>query len=296
MKKRLITGIAILIWIVAVFLLKFYLQAEVLGRKAGSLIFDFCLMIIAVIGAYEMTRALGDKMIKTEKVLAVLFPIAVMPLASLIGMQATVIAMLVAAVVTLSLFVVRYSVATIEGIAYTFLIFCYPTIILALLVAVNHIEMFTNGKIDSFAPLLTTFVVSPLADVFAYTVGSIVKGKKLCPAISPNKTVSGAIGGLIGGTLGGIIAYFVPWLLGAKVHYFSNIGFDLLLFGGLGFVCSVLTEFGDLVESAIKRKLGIKDMGNILPGHGGMMDRIDGLLFASPLMVIVFCVILPLAL
>ena len=59
MKKRLITGIAILIWIVAVFLLKFYLQAEVLGRKAGSLIFDFCLMIIAVIGAYEMTRALG---------------------------------------------------------------------------------------------------------------------------------------------------------------------------------------------------------------------------------------------
>ena len=96
--------------------------------------------------------------------------------------------------------------------------------------------------------------------------------------ISPNKTVIGAIGGLVGGALGAGIIYFT---YNAIAGSFENMGLWLTVYLLIGLLAAAATEFGDLVESCIKRKLGLKDMGKIMPGHGGVMDRIDGSLFAA---------------
>jgi phosphatidate cytidylyltransferase len=118
------------------------------------------------------------------------------------------------------------------------------------------------------------------------TYSKIKKGnvKRLCPRLSPKKTVAGAIGGTIGGALGGLIVYFVFRSLADTVYFFS----PLVLFIIVGVVASILTIVGDLTESYLKRKVGIKDMGKIMPGHGGIMDRIDGISVASVFIFFMF--------
>ena len=129
-----------------------------------------------------------------------------------------------------------------------------------------------------------------LTDTFAYFVGitysKIKKGevKKLCPKLSPNKTVAGAIGGLVGGLVGAII---VASIFHSKIAFF-DVKNPVLLFAFIGLIGAVVNQLGDLFESRIKRSLGIKDLGNIMPGHGGVMDRIDGILFLSAYFFIVF--------
>jgi phosphatidate cytidylyltransferase len=108
-----------------------------------------------------------------------------------------------------------------------------------------------------------------LTDILAFFVGRSLGGPLLWPRVSPNKTWSGAIGGLAGGLAGGI-----------AVAYASGSG-RLVSLGVLALALSVLAQAGDLFESAIKRRFGAKDSGRIIPGHGGLMDRLDGFLFAA---------------
>ena len=108
-------------------------------------------------------------------------------------------------------------------------------------------------------------------DVMAYFSGYLLGKHKLCPKISPNKTIEGSIGGILGSViLSGIFGYFVmPDLL---VH--------CLIIGVLG---GIVSQFGDLTASIFKRKMGIKDYGNLIPGHGGILDRFDSVLFTGPM-------------
>ncbi len=300
MKKRILTGLVIFAALIVFFLLKIYVQVEVFERKLGGLFFDAFIMFMAGAGAYEMTRAFKEKMVKAQRILAVVFPLGIFPLVAFIGLVGAIIWTGLIILVTLGLFIFDYKNITIESVAYTILVYCYPTLILSFLVSLNHMEdikVIPYYKFYTFeeglCALMLIFVVSPFADMFAFFVGSAVKGRKLSPEISPNKTVSGAIGGIFGGTLGGVIAYFIPQIFGYVPAYFGVKALNIVFFAAMGAVCALLTEFGDLVESAIKRRLGVKDMGKLLPGHGGMMDRIDGFLFACPVVVVVFCVILP---
>ncbi len=130
-----------------------------------------------------------------------------------------------------------------------------------------------NENAYGFIILFTAFVVSPLSDSVAYFTGIYLGKHKLCPKISPKKTWEGAIGGIIGGGVGALLVYLVfqPTL---------NIGAPWLYFVAIGLVSSVVNIFGDLIESVIKRRVGVKDSGKILPGHGGVLDRIDGTMFA----------------
>lgn len=114
------------------------------------------------------------------------------------------------------------------------------------------------------------FAVAWAADILAYLVGSMVGGPKLWPRFSPNKTWSGFIGGLIAGMIaGGVMA---AWLdMGALTGFWGAL---------LGLAAALATMAGDLWESALKRRFGVKDAGNLIPGHGGLMDRVDGLMFA----------------
>jgi phosphatidate cytidylyltransferase len=111
-------------------------------------------------------------------------------------------------------------------------------------------------------------------DTLAYFTGRALGGPKLWPAVSPKKTWSGAIGGLVGAVL---LSFVVLKAFGISVRP-SHIILTLLF--------SVATQSGDLFESAIKRRFGVKDSGSIIPGHGGAMDRLDGFIFAVALALV----------
>lgn len=115
------------------------------------------------------------------------------------------------------------------------------------------------------------------ADVGAYLAGRNLGRHKLAPQISPGKTVEGAVGGLL---------LCAAWALTAGVYVFPVQGLQILLLLGLTLVVAVFSIIGDLTESMFKRVAGIKDSGNILPGHGGMLDRVDSILAAAPVMVL----------
>ena len=132
--------------------------------------------------------------------------------------------------------------------------------------------------------LVLVFAVPLVGDMFALFVGSAVGGKKLCPAVSPHKTVAGAIGGL-GGS---VLAAMVVCAIAASVCNPATLAklpswWAYLLMGIFG---GVVGQVGDLFASLVKRHSGIKDFSNLFPGHGGMLDRLDSVLFMA---VLVFC-------
>ena len=119
--------------------------------------------------------------------------------------------------------------------------------------------------------LLTVILVTWLSDTGAYLTGRAFGRRKLIPHVSPNKTWEGLIGGL---ALATITSVLCAWLFGLDIN--------LALAALAGLVLAVVGVFGDLTESLIKRQAGVKDSGNLIPGHGGMLDRLDALLFTFP--------------
>ena len=113
------------------------------------------------------------------------------------------------------------------------------------------------------------FAITWSADIAAYAVGNTLKGPKLWPRFSPNKTWSGFVGGLIASMATGAMMASLP-MFSLNLAAAAVVG----LFGGLA------TMAGDLWESMLKRRFGVKDSGDLIPGHGGLLDRVDGLLFA----------------
>jgi phosphatidate cytidylyltransferase len=111
------------------------------------------------------------------------------------------------------------------------------------------------------------------ADIAAYFTGRAVGGPKLAPAISPNKTWSGAVGGLLGALLAAAV---LAWLWPGHAN-----GAGLARLAVLALPLAVMSILGDLYESHLKRRAGVKDSGTLLPGHGGVMDRLDGLVPAA---------------
>lgn len=117
--------------------------------------------------------------------------------------------------------------------------------------------------------MIYVFAIVWATDILAYFVGRAIGGKKLAPRISPGKTWSGAIGGTISGVIAGGAVSF---------SYFPQLTARTL---GLALFLSISSQVGDLFESFIKRRFGVKDSGHVIPGHGGVMDRVDGLVFAG---------------
>ncbi len=124
-----------------------------------------------------------------------------------------------------------------------------------------------------------------LGDSGAYFVGTFLGKHKLCPEISPKKTVEGAIGGVLTvGLVFAVYAFFYQ-MVQAKRGYLFEVNYPYLVISGI--ICGVLGIVGDLSASLIKRQFKIKDFGNIMPGHGGIMDRFDSVLFVAPFMMFV---------
>ena len=154
------------------------------------------------------------------------------------------------------------SMATLTGVVYI-VFFSY------------HIVLIDSVPADVGHPTYRLFVWIVIiaafgADIMAYFVGTLFGKRKLCPVLSPKKTVEGAIGGLLGAALFcGIFGYF----------FLNELTIHCLIIGLLGGAVSIC---GDLTASAFKRKMHIKDYGNLIPGHGGIMDRFDSVIFTAP--------------
>lgn len=144
--------------------------------------------------------------------------------------------------------------------------------------------MCVGGQYTSFYVVIC-LCVPWLSDAGAYFTGTFLGKHKLCPNISPKKTVEGAVGGIIFGILSGIVAgmIFSSFIYGADKVYINYGGLALI-----GVLNSVIAILGDLCFSLIKRSCSIKDYGTIMPGHGGLLDRFDSVIFTAPL-VYLFC-------
>ncbi len=160
---------------------------------------------------------------------------------------------------------------------FTMMVFAYPILPLSFLFAMNHLP-YEIGYIG----IVLIFAVSMLTDTMAYFVGMLCGKQKFIPEVSPKKTIQGVVGGFLGGIIGALICYFVFYY----TSWFSVLNIagstkSVLTLIGIGLVGSYVNQLGDLVASALKRKIGIKDYSNLFPGHGGFMDRVDGLMFEA---------------
>ena len=151
------------------------------------------------------------------------------------------------------------------------------------------------GMSSSLGTMLVIVIiaVTMCTDVFAYLFGMAFHKGILASQISPKKSISGAIGGLVGGVVASASIFLICTFL-LEVNPFA--GYELwrviTFFALSGVLGSAFVQIGDLVASAIKRKVDIKDFGRIFPGHGGMMDRIDGLMFASTMILVLSILLL----
>ncbi|MDO1583927.1 phosphatidate cytidylyltransferase [Rhizobium oryzicola] len=125
-----------------------------------------------------------------------------------------------------------------------------------------------DGDQPGLVAMLYVFAIVWATDILAYFVGRRIGGPKLAPRISPGKTWSGAIGGTMSGVIAGCAV---------SLAHFPGLSIRTVV---LAFVLSVASQAGDLFESFIKRRFGVKDSSHLIPGHGGVMDRVDGLVFA----------------
>ena len=152
-----------------------------------------------------------------------------------------------------------------------------------LLTALVRIHSGAHGRFFIMIP----FVLAFISDSGAYFAGRFLGKHKLAPTISPKKTIEGAIGGILGAILGMIIyGVILQFGFSFKVNYLAAI-----IYGVIGSVAGV---FGDLCFSTIKRQTGIKDYGNLIPGHGGILDRFDSTTIIAPLVEILL-ILLPVA-
>ena len=153
------------------------------------------------------------------------------------------------------------------------IVLCAGIVIPYMLTSLISLKAMPFGHLFVLLPIIAAF----LTDSGAYFVGMAIGKRKILPNISPNKTVEGFIGGIVIGVAGMMIYGIIL----ANFTALSVIFPALIVYGLVG---AVITEFGDLVFSFVKRKCGVKDYGRLIPGHGGVLDRFDSMIFTAPAM------------
>ena len=141
-----------------------------------------------------------------------------------------------------------------------------------LLSSIVKLALLDNGRVYCLLPFIAAF----LSDSGAYFVGIFLGRHKLCPRLSPNKTIEGSIGGFV--------CAIAAMLIYGAVLRVMDYEVELLVMAVYGFLGSLACQLGDLSFSAIKRECGVKDYGNLIPGHGGMLDRFDSMYWTAAMM------------
>ena len=253
----------------------------VIALFAPKIVTALCLGVMSSIASYEMLY--NTKLMRHPRMLiytmAVAFLVAIW---SFLGSVAVF-----AAVIAFVFFVMMFTEMMLSGmkISYTRASLCFTSglILPYMLCAIVRILMEPNGRFFVLVP----FAVAFISDSFAYLVGMKFGKHKLSPVISPNKSIEGVLGGMIVAVLGMIIYGLVLQL----VFEFHVNYFFVVIYAVVGSAAGV---FGDLCFSVITRQTGIKDYGNLIPGHGGILDRFDSMIMVAPLMEILLF-LLPMA-
>ena len=240
-----------------------------------------CVSIMAAIAAYELLK--GTKLVGHPRLIvySMLFA-ALVPIWSYFGCDHTA-ALLGALVFYILLF--AEMMAAYPKLPFAQLAMCVAAGLLIpyMLGALVRILVMENGRYYILMPFAAAF----LSDTGAYFVGVFFGKHKLAPVISPKKTVEGLFGGLITAILGMVIyGVVLRFAFDFEVNYLFA-----LIYGLLGSACGV---FGDLSFSVVKRQTGIKDYGNLIPGHGGILDRFDSVIVVAPL-IEALLVLIPMA-
>lgn len=248
-----------------------------LGTAVHYGFLDALIMSFAFVGTYEMYHTFRKSEYKNSPWAPLLLCVAIYPLWYFLGYKGILIALSLSICLALAVFTFKAEMELKDLLATIFSLI-YPMALVSLAFALSR-EFPCGGTFAiSFAIFLPVF-----SDTFAYLVGSTLGKRKLCPSISPKKTVAGAIGGLLGSVLCAV-TFFLLFDLYAVipvgyVSFSDSVAVRAVVFVVLGIVGGVLAEIGDLAASRIKRTINIKDFGNIFPGHGGVLDRLDSIMF-----------------
>ena len=236
----------------------------------GGYVFAAALAFFAFVAVFEMGRAFREKgyepFLIPAYVYAVLFPFANL----LIGESVLLPLMLLAMMAVMIRFLFsedRDVLKLLPSIA----VLAYPLAFLTVLAPVYELKAYTD---IGFSAALLAFAAPETADAFAYFGGTFFGKKKLWPELSPKKTVAGSISSVIGGALFGFLLLLLQKLWGGSVSGWLLVP--------MGLLAGISAQFGDLFASSVKRWAGIKDFSTLFPGHGGVLDRIDSILFTAP--------------
>lgn len=321
MKKRIYTSVAIVVTLALLFVLKAFVS---------DYFFDAFFAIVACFAAFEMSRLMTKIGRYNFHYVAVVFP-SLLLAGNLIGIHfcatsgdifwvlyTILIDVGLMLLVSLGLFLwgivfrrkTRNEISVrelkeknIEKFSFkkavnTFLCFVYPAFLFLFFNFINHFHELPLGKLTDLSSgnlvstflLLTAILIPMITDTFAMLMGSLIGGKKLCPKISPNKTISGAVGGTIWCVLVCACVYLV---FGCIQSFQGFLGvFPIWAYLIVVLLGSAVSQASDIFESVIKRRANVKDSGRLLPGHGGMLDRIDSYVFVAPFILLAFWICL----
>lgn len=263
--------------VTAIILVGYAFAMLYLGTAVHYGFLDALIMSFAFVGTYEMYHTFRKSEYKNSWGAPLLLCVAIYPLWYFLGYKGILIALSLSICLALAVFTFKAEMELKDLLATIFSLI-YPMALVSLAFALSR-EFPCGGTFAiSFAIFLPVF-----SDTFAYLVGSTLGKRKLCPSISPKKTVAGAIGGLLGSVLCAV-TFFLLFDLYAVipvgyVTFSDSVAVRTVVFVVLGIVGGVLAEIGDLAASRIKRTMNIKDFGNIFPGHGGVLDRLDSIMF-----------------
>ena len=252
MKTRIITGL--LTGILVIFLI-----------FSNIAVFDIAYIIASAVVMFELMHA--GKNNAPAYVVNIIFTLLYSVLHSYLPeYMEYVLPLYVIAVFTVH--ILTYKKFAADKLFYSVFSFIYVNVLFAYIADIKHFE-------QSGALMLLMFVATVVfSDTFAYFLGVTMGKHKLCPDISPKKTIEGSVGAFLGAVISAVVCAFIYNNIGVSVNYLFAIIY--------GVICGGLSQIGDLVASSVKRHFGIKDFGDVLPGHGGIMDRLDSILFVAP--------------
>ena len=236
----------------------------------GGLPFQFFVGLLAMIGVAEMLRMKRLEFFSVEGVLAMLAALVLtVPLDNYLSFLPVD-----ASLSVYSLIVFLILAGTVLSSTYSFDDATYP-IAASFYVGIGFHNLVT-ARMDGLDKVVLALFIVWATDIGAYMIGRQFGKHKLLPKVSPNKTIEGSLGGILAAVLVG-----AAFMLFDKSVYAPHSFLVMLV---LIILFSIFGQFGDLVESAIKRYFGVKDSGKLIPGHGGILDRFDSMIFVFPIM------------